>query len=161
MSIQQNQVVTIHYTVKDDKGNVVDSTIGKEPLSFIFGMNQILPKLEEAIQDMLIGSKKAVELTPEDAYGEYHDDAVQTIERNEFPEGTELEEGMGFVANTADGRQLPFVIKEVSGNDITIDFNHPLAGKKLNFEVELIDIRDATPEELAHGHVHGPEGDEE
>ncbi len=156
MSIKPNQVVTIHFTVKDEEGNVVDSTQDGQPFSFLSGRNQILPKLEEQIGEMIIGSKKEVKLTPQDAYGEYQDEAVQSVNRSDFPEGADLEEGMGFVANMADGKQIPFVITRIAGDDITIDFNHPLAGKTLTFEVELLDVRDATPEELSHGHVHGP-----
>ncbi len=158
MSIKPDQVVTIQYTVKDEDGKVVDATGEDNSYSFLSGQNQILPKLEETISDMLIGSTKTIELSPEEAYGDYQEDAVQQVNRSDFPEGTQLEVGMSFVANMADGKQLPFVITAVDGDDITIDFNHPLAGKKLTFEVKLIDVRDATPEELAHGHVHGPGG---
>ena len=158
MSIKPDQVVTIQYTVKDEDGKVVDATGEDNSYSFLSGQNQILPKLEETISEMLIGSTKTVVLSPEEAYGEYQDEAVQQVNRSDFPEGTQLDVGMSFVANMADGKQLPFVITAVDGDDITIDFNHPLAGKTLTFEVKLIDVRDATPEELAHGHVHGPGG---
>lgn len=158
MAIKPNQVITIQFQVKDEAGNVVDQTTPDNPYSFISGKGQILPKLEEAIGEMVIGSKKTIELSPEDAYGEHQQEAIQQVKRGDFPEGTDLEVGMGFVANMGDGKQLPFVISGVEGDDITIDFNHPLAGKKLSFEVELIDVRDATEEELAHGHVHGEGG---
>ena len=158
MSIQPNQVVTIHFQVKDTEGNVVDATTEDQPYAFISGRGQILPRLEEAISEMLIGSKKTIELEADDAYGQYQQEAVQTVKRGDFPPDTELEVGMGFVANMGDGKQLPFVISQIEGDDITIDFNHPLAGKKLIFEVELVDVRDATPEELAHGHAHGVGG---
>ncbi len=158
MSIKPDQVVTIQYTVKDEDGKVVDATGEDNSYSFLSGQNQILPKLEETIGEMLIGSTKTVVLSPEEAYGDYQEEAVQQVNRSDFPEGTQLDVGMSFVANMADGKQLPFVITAVDGDDITIDFNHPLAGKTLTFEVKLIDVRDATPEELAHGHVHGPGG---
>ncbi len=158
MAIKPDQVVSINFTVKDEQGEVIDSTKDDQPFEFLSGRNQILPVLEEKIGGMIIGSKKDVELDPENAYGEYQDDAVQTVKRSDFPEGAELKEGQGFVANTQDGKQMPFVISEVEGDDITIDFNHPLAGKKLTFEVELLDVRDATAEELSHGHVHGANG---
>lgn len=158
MSIQPNQVVTINYTVKDKDGNIIDTTSNRQPFSFIYGQNQILPKLEEEIGKMLIGSKKTIELTATDAYGEYNDEATQEVNRSDFPDDAEVKEGAGFVTNTADGREVPFVIKKIEGDTVTIDFNHPLAGQSLWFEVELVNVRDATPEELSHGHVHGEGG---
>jgi FKBP-type peptidyl-prolyl cis-trans isomerase SlyD len=158
MPITQNQVVTINFTLKDDAGEVIDSTQGSQPFSFISGNNQILPKLEESISIMLIGGKKNVKLDPVDAYGEYKEEAIQSVDRTEFPQDVELEEGMSFMAHTPDGRNVPLTIAGVQEDKVTVDFNHPLAGKALEFEVELIDVRDATLEELQHGHSHGPEG---
>lgn len=156
MPIGSNKVVTIHYTLKDQSGNLLDSTIGSQPFSYLTGNEQIIPKLEEEIDTMLIGGKKNVLISAEDAYGEYREDLVHQVKKSNFPDDVELEIGMQFVTNTPDGTQMPFVIKEIDGEDITIDFNHPLAGKNLDFEIELVDVRDATDEELAHGHVHGP-----
>ncbi len=156
MPIGSNKVVTIHYTLKDESGNLLDSTIGAQPFSYLTGFEQIIPKLEEEIDTMLIGGKKNVLITAEDAYGEYRDDLVHHVKKANFPDDVELEIGMQFVTNAPDGTQMPFVIKEINGEDITIDFNHPLAGKNLDFEIELVDVRDATEEELTHGHVHGP-----
>ena len=158
MPIKDNQVVTLNFTLKDEEGSIIEETTKEEPFSYLSGNSQILPKLEENINGMLIGSKKSVVLEPSEAYGEYKEDAIQSVNRSEFPEGTKLEKGMGFVANTPDGRQMPFTVTKVEGDDITLDFNHPLAGKKLTFEVELLNIREASPEELQHGHVHGPGG---
>ncbi|GAB4380030.1 MAG: peptidylprolyl isomerase [Calditrichia bacterium] len=158
MPIQPNQVVTIHYTVKDEDGQILDTTKNQEPFSYLSGRNQILPKLEEKINEMVIGSKAETTLAPEDGYGEYREDAVQTIKRSEFPENTELKEGMRFMANTPDGRQMPLTIKEIDGDNVTIDFNHALAGKTLTFDIQLVDVRDATQEELEHGHAHGTGG---
>lgn len=158
MSIGKNKVVTINYTLKDGKGTVIDSTENNPPFSYLSGNHQILPGLEEKIDEMIIGSSKNVVLEPKDAYGEFKEDAVQKINKKEFPEGTNLEKGMSFVANTPEGKQMPFYIQEVAGEEVTIDFNHPLAGQKLEFDVKLVDVRDATPEEITHGHAHGGDG---
>lgn len=158
MALDANKVVKFNYTLKDDKGAVIDSTLNKQPMSFISGSMQILPKLEEAINGMLIGGKKNVKLNAVDAYGEYDEKAIQNIQKDQFPSEAKLEVGMSYLANSPDGKQMPFTITEVKEKDITVDFNHPLAGKDLEFEVELMDVRDATPEEIQHGHVHGPGG---
>ena len=156
--MKPNQVVTINYTLTDSDGEIIDSTSEEKSFSFLSGTEQILPKLEEAIGGMLIGSKKIVALTAEDAYGEYIDDAVQVLQRSEFPKEMEIKEGMEFVTNDADGNQMPFVISKITDEQITVDFNHPLAGEDLTFDVELLDLRDATAEELSHGHAHGAHG---
>jgi FKBP-type peptidyl-prolyl cis-trans isomerase SlyD len=158
MAIGQNKIVKMDYTLKDDEGNIVQTTNNKEPFQFISGTKQILPKLEEEIDGMIIGSKKNVKIPATEAYGEYSEQAVQQVSKTNFPEGVDLKEGMEFVANSPEGQQMPFVVKEVKQEEVTIDFNHPLAGKDLEFEVKLIDIRDATVEELQHGHAHGPGG---
>jgi FKBP-type peptidyl-prolyl cis-trans isomerase SlyD len=158
MSLAQNKVVTFNYTLKDDEGNILDSSGNATPFSFLSGNGQILPKLEEALDGMLLGTKKNVKINAADAYGEYNEGAVQQVNRSNFPQDAELQPGMQFVANSPEGNQMPFIIAEVKNDDITIDFNHPLAGKNLEFDVELLDIRDATSEEIAHGHVHGPGG---
>ena len=156
--MKANQVVTINYTLKDSEGEIIDSTSEGKSFSFLSGSEQILPKLEEAIGGMLIGSKKIVALAAADAYGEYFDDAVQVLQSSEFPKEMEIKEGMEFVTNDADGNQMPFVISKITDEQITVDFNHPLAGEDLTFDVELLDLRDATAEELSHGHAHGAHG---
>lgn len=158
MPLKPNQVVTIHFTVKDELGEIVDQTDNSQPFSFLSGKNQILPALEEEISNMIIGSKKNITLKPSEAYGEYMPEAVQVVNRKDFPPDMELEEGMNFVANTPEGGQVPFIVTQIEGNDITIDFNHPLAGETLLFDVELLDIRQATDDEITHGHVHGNNG---
>jgi FKBP-type peptidyl-prolyl cis-trans isomerase SlyD len=154
MPLKSNQVVTMNFILKDDAGNVLDSTEGNEPFSFISGGNQILPKLEEKVGEMLIGSKKDVVLKPEDGYGTYQEDAVRIVKRSEFPEDIEIGKGMSFLAKSPQGKDMQFLVKEINGDDITVDFNHPLAGKTLHFNLELLNLRDATQEELDHGHVH-------
>ncbi len=158
MALAENKVVTINYTVKDEEGEVLDSTTKEQPFSFLTGQNQILPELEKNIGNMVIGSQKKVKLQPEEGYGSYDEKAVRQVKKSDFPEDVEVKEGMRFVADTGDGRQLPFIITEIEGEDIEIDFNHPYAGKTLEFDIELMNVRDATDEELVHGHAHGPEG---
>ncbi len=158
MAIGANKVVTVNYKLSDDEGNLIQKTSVDEPFVYLSGNNQILPKLEQEIDSMIIGGKKNIGLNSSEAYGDYDNKAVQDVKRQEFPEGTNLEKGMEFMANTPDGKPVPFVIKEINEDNITIDFNHPLAGKNLNFDVELIDVRDATREEMEHGHVHGMGG---
>lgn len=158
MPLKPNQIVSVYYNLKDENGETLDSTTREKPFSFISGQNQILPKLEEEIGTMIIGSKKTIILSPEEAYGEYQPESIQVVNRTNFPEGTQLEEGMEFVANTPDGQQMPFVITQIDGDNITLDFNHPLAGETLTFELELLNMRDATPEEISHGHAHGDGG---
>lgn len=158
MAIEQNKVVTMNFTLKDDEGNLLDSTEKGGPFSYISGTNMVLPKLEEALSGMLIGSKKNLKLEAKDGYGNYNDDAIQVVGKENFPEDIVLEVGMEYMANSPDGVKMPFTISNVDGEEITIDFNHPLAGKNLNFDIELLNVRDATAEELSHGHVHGAGG---
>ena len=158
MPIQANKVVSVNYTLKDSEGVIIDSTANSPPFAYISGSEQILSKLEEEVSGMIIDSRKNIKLTASEAYGDYDEKDVQQAKRDQFPEDFNLEVGMRYVANSPDGKHMPFVITEISDNVITIDFNHPLAGKNLEFEVELVDIRDATAEEMNHGHVHGPDG---
>jgi FKBP-type peptidyl-prolyl cis-trans isomerase SlyD len=158
MSLEANKVVTFNYTLKDDKGEVLDSTAKGGPFSFLTGNNQVLSGLEEALDGMLIGSRKNVKLSAANAYGEYDEKAVQKVKRELFPEEAELEIGMTYYAHSPEGKHLQFIITEIENDDITVNFNHPLAGKDLEFDVDLLDVRNATPEEIAHGHVHGPGG---
>lgn len=158
MAIEVNKVVTMNFTLADDEGNILDSTEQGGPFSYLTGKNNILPKLEEAVSTMIIGTKKQIKLDAENAYGKYNEQVVQIVGKENFPQDFVLEVGMEYMASNPDGVQMPFTIINVDGDEVTIDFNHPLAGKNLNFDVELLDVRNATPEELAHGHVHGPGG---
>ncbi len=158
MALKKDQVVTINFILRNDNGEVLEETTKANPFAFISGNQQILPKLEENIGEMLIGSKRTVVLSPDEAYGNYNDSMIQKVDRSEFPEDITLEEGMDFIADTPDGRQMPFIIKHIEGDNVTLDFNHPLAGQTLTFDVELLELRDATQEEISHGHIHGAGG---
>jgi len=158
MAIGINKVVTLNFTLTDQHGNILDSTEGEQPFSFLSGHQNILPKLESEIDTMLIGSKRTITINAADAYGEYNEDIVQVVGKDEFPPEFLLEVGMQYIASAPDGTKMPFTITEVNDEDVTIDFNHPLAGKDLNFDIELLNVCDATSEEIAHGNVHGAGG---
>jgi FKBP-type peptidyl-prolyl cis-trans isomerase SlyD len=158
MAIEHNKVVTLNFTLKDDEGNILDSTETGGLFSYIAGKNMILPKLEESVNSMIIGTRRQLKFEAKDGYGDYNEDAVQVVGKENFPEDFILEAGMEYMASNPDGVQMPFIITNVEDETVTIDFNHPLAGKNLNFDIELVDVRNATPEELDHGHVHGPDG---
>jgi FKBP-type peptidyl-prolyl cis-trans isomerase SlyD len=155
MALMTNKVVTFNYTLKDNEGNLLDSTENGGPFTFITGNMQVLPGLEEALGSMIIGSKKNIKLAAADAYGEYDENAIQKVNRGLFPEEAELEIGMTYFAHSPEGQHIQFVVTKIENEDITVNFNHPLAGKDLEFDVHLLDVRDATPEEISHGHVHG------
>lgn len=156
MNISQNKVVTIHYTLKDDAANVLDSSAGKEPLSYLHGHHNIIPGLEAALEGKTEGEKFDVRIEAKDAYGEYDKTLTQTVPRNMFGEH-DPEVGMQFQAQTASGPQI-VTVSAVEGENVTIDANHPLAGKPLNFEVSVEGIREASEDELDHGHAHGEGG---
>ncbi|MBE9503457.1 MAG: peptidylprolyl isomerase [Proteobacteria bacterium] len=153
MTSQANQLITIHFTIKDEKDNVVDSTEGQQPYSFLSGTHQMFPKVEEKIGQMEIGSKISMDLSPDDAYGEYDENGLKSTARSGFPDGVELKEGMTFLTQQ-DGVEAPVTIKKVESENVTIDFNHPMAGQAVVCDVELIDIRAATEEELSGQHAH-------
>lgn len=155
--IEVKKVVTLSYSVKDDEGTVIDSTEGTEPLVYIHGAANIIPGLETALSGKAVGDEFDVTVEPKDAYGEYNESLVQAVPREAF-EGVEtIEPGMAFTANTPNG-PIQLIVTGVEGDQITVDPNHPLAGKVLNFTGKIMEIRDATEEELAHGHVHAAGG---
>lgn len=154
MTLQVNKLITIHFTIKDEKNNVVDSTDGQQPHSFLSGTHQMFPKVEEKIAQMEIGSKISMNLSPADAYGEYDENGLKITARSGFPDGVELKEGMTFLT-MQDGFEAPVTIKKVESENVTIDFNHPMAGQSVVCDVELLGIRGATEEELGGQHEQG------
>ncbi len=157
MSVAVNKVVTIHYTLTNDEGKVLDSSEGHEPLAYIHGGGNIIPGLEKALTGRAVGDQFNVSIPPEEGYGKRDEDLVQTVPKNAFQGVDEILPGMQFQAQTPEGIQLVTVIK-VEGDEVTLDGNHPMADLTLNFSVEITSIRDASQEELDHGHVHGPGG---
>jgi len=157
MQATNEKVVSIDYTLKDDDGTVLDTSEGRGPLAYLHGASNIIPGLERELEGMEAGEEFEVTVPAEDAYGERNPELVQTIERSQFPEGSDPQVGQQFQAQTPAGSRTVTVV-EVEGDSVTIDANHPLAGKPLNFKGQVVDVRDATDDELQHGHPHGPEG---
>ena len=157
MLVARDTVVTIHYTLKNDAGEVLDSSAGGEPLAYIHGGGNIIAGLEEALEGKAAGERVAVAVPAEKGYGEHDDALVQQVPRRAFQTGGDVKAGMRFTAQTEHGpRQV--VVTRVTGDMVTVDGNHPLAGQSLNFDVEITEVRAASAEELSHGHVHGPGG---
>lgn len=154
MKIQDNCVVSIHYTLTDDQGEVIDTSAEREPLNYLAGAGNIIPGLERELAGCSAGDKKQVVVQPADGYGEYSEDLVQTLPRESFSGIDKIEPGMEFQAQTPSGHVQYVVVKDVSDDGITIDGNHALAGKVLNFDVSVEAVREATAEEIDHGHVH-------
>lgn len=156
MKVAPLSVVTLEYTVTDEHGEVIDSTVGKEPLVYMHGTRYLVSGLEAALEGRAVGDAFEVTLAPQQAYGEYDEALVQEVPGELF-DGMEVSEGDTFVAETDDGHR-PVTVVEVTENTVKVDGNHPLAGVTLGFKVEIKDVRPATAEELAHGHVHGAGG---
>lgn len=157
MQIAKNKVVSINYTLTDDAHNAIDSSDGAEPLTYLHGSNNIIPGLENALTGKSVGDKLKVTVAPEEAYGERVEDMVQVVPRDRFEPDAELEVGMQFQTPTDDDVSVVTITK-VDADSVTVDANHPLAGLTLLFSVEVVEVRDASAEELSHGHVHGAGG---
>ena len=158
MNITKNHVVSIHYSLKDSQGTLLDSSEGKTPLTYIQGLGHIIPGLENALEGKGKGEKLQVTIPPEQAYGERNDQMTQSVPKTEFQDADKITPGMQFQVNTEDGGTLVVTVLEVRDSEVVLDGNHPLAGVTLHFNVEVVNIRQATEEELSHGHVHGEGG---
>jgi FKBP-type peptidyl-prolyl cis-trans isomerase SlyD len=150
-------VVLIHYTLKDDAGKVIDSSSGSEPLAYIQGHGNLVPGLEKALEGKQDGDTIKVSLAPADGYGMRNEALVQRVPKRSLQGSGEIRKGMQFQAQTDEGLRL-FTVTAVVGDMVSLDGNHPLADQTLNFDVEVIRVREATSEELEHGHVHGAGG---
>lgn len=158
MKIANNSAVSIHYTLTDDEGNQLDSSRERgEPLAYLHGAGNIIPGLENALLEREEGDSLKVTVEPAEAYGERQDALIQQAPRSAFGENAEIEVGMQFQAETEAGTRI-FTIAGIDGDDITVDANHPLAGNRLHFDVEVTDVRAASDEEMEHGHIHGEGG---
>jgi FKBP-type peptidyl-prolyl cis-trans isomerase SlyD len=153
MQIASQKVITIDYTLRDEAGELLDSSVDDGPLSYLHGSGNIIPGLESALEGKSEGDSLKVVVAPENAYGERDESLVQTVPRDRFPDG-DIEVGMRFRAQANGGPRVLTVVA-VNDSDVTIDANHPLAGRTLSFDVTVRNVRDASAEELAHGHVHG------
>lgn len=153
MKIANQTVVSFHYTVKDKEGDEIDSSVGYEPLVALIGHKNIIEGLEESLIDKVAGDKFATEIEANKAYGPRHDELMQTLPKEMFASLGEVEVGMQLRASTDQGEQSVIVV-DVTDEEVTVDGNHPLAGIDLEFDIEILTVRAATAEELAHGHVH-------
>ncbi len=156
MKITADKVITINYILKDDKGEVIDQS-SDASFAYLHGHNNIIPGLETALDDKEKGDSFSLVIEPKDAYGEYNAQITQVIPRSAFGD-SEVEVGMQFQAESDVGQPVLITISEINGDDITIDGNPPLAGVTLHYDVDVMDVRDATAEELSHGHVHAAGG---
>lgn len=152
--IDDNLVVSMHYKLTDDDGNVLDSSEGSEPLSYLHSAGNIIPGLEKALVGEVEGDSLQVRVEPAEGYGEVMPDLIQTIERADFQDVESVEVGMAFEAKAPYGSVQRIVVKKVDGDEVTIDANHPLVGVVLHFDIEIVGVREATEEELDHGHAH-------
>ena len=157
-TINNNQVVQFHYTLKDDEGNIIDQSPEGQPLAYLHGYQNIIPGLEAQLVGKAVGDKFTASVEPADAYGEFDDAAVQEVPRENFQGVENIEAGMQFQSQTEDGHVMLVTVKDVTDDVVVVDGNHPLAGVELTFDVEIVEVREATPEELDHGHVHGVGG---
>lgn len=157
MQIAEKTVVSIHYTLTNSTGETLDSSIGQDPLVYLHGAQNIIVGLEDALKGKTVGDALQVTVEPEQGYGETREELIQEVDRSAFEGVEDIDVGMQFMAQTPWGEQ-PVTVVKVEGEQITLDGNHPLAGETLNFDVEVVDIREASAEEMEHGHVHGEGG---
>ncbi|MGD2112668.1 MAG: peptidylprolyl isomerase [Gammaproteobacteria bacterium] len=157
MHVANNRVVSITYTLKDNDDNIIDHS-DDGSFCYLHGASNIIPGLEDALAGKTTGDELSVTIPPEQGYGLRDAQRVQTVPRDMFPADQDIQPGMQFHAQGPDGQELVVMIAKVEDDAVTVDGNHPLAGVHLNFEVKVTDVREATEEEVEHGHVHGPQG---
>lgn len=150
-------VIGFHYTLKNDAGEVLDSSDGGDPMLYLAGSGQILPALDKELAVMSVGDKKSVTLAAKDGYGKVNPALKMNVKMGQFPEGTEVKKGLQFRASNEPGSPM-FRVMNVLGEEVFIDGNHPLAGETLHFDIQVTEKRDATQDELDHGHAHGAGG---
>ncbi len=153
MQVTKHKVAVIDYTLTDNDGNVLDECKDGQ-FAYVHGTQSIIPGLETALEGTAAGESLNVTVQPKDAYGERHLEAIQRVPRNMFPADVELQPGMQFQAQAENGQPMILHVTAVDGEDVVVDGNHPFAGIELNFDVTVVDVRDATEEELSHGHAH-------
>lgn len=157
MQVSKDKVAVLDYVLKDDAGTVVDQSQGGE-FAYLHGANNIIKGLEDALEGKTAGESLSVTIPPAEAYGERDENQIQEVGRSMFPPEVEIQVGMQFQAQSPDGQMMVVTVSGVEGETVTVDGNHPMAGQTLHFDVTVVDVRDASAEELDHGHVHGPGG---
>jgi len=159
-TVKEGAVVTLGYTLRLANGEIADYSEADDPLEYLHGAENIIPGLERSLLGLKVGDKKKVEVPPADGYGEYDNEEVEVVPRTELPKGTPpLQLGMMLLLTDDDGNFAEAYVREIGPKTVTLDFNHPLAGQTLFFDVEILGIREATEEEIEHGHVHGEDGE--
>ncbi len=154
LMIGEKSVVSMHYKLTDNDGNVIDSSEGMDPLTYLHGAGNIIPGLEQALVGKVEKDSLTVKVAPAEGYGEVIQELIETVPIAAFQGVDNVEAGMAFEAQNSSGQMQRIVVKNVEGDQVTIDGNHPLAGVELNFDVEIVSVREATEEEIEHGHVH-------
>lgn len=157
MKIEHGKVAMIHYALKNEAGETIDSTHNDQPMGYLHGHNNLMPGLENALMGKDQGEKFTVSLAPEEAFGPHNELHVREVPKDQFDNLEGLKPGMHLQVKSQQGAQIVTVVK-VTEENVTVDFNHPLAGQTLHFDIEVLEVRDATPEEIAHGHIHGAGG---
>jgi FKBP-type peptidyl-prolyl cis-trans isomerase SlyD len=157
MQISANKVVSIDYTLTNAQGEVIDSSSGRGPMAYLQGHQNIIPGLESALEGKVAGDSLTVTVAPAEAYGERDDSLRHAVPRKMFEDADQIQVGMQFHTMGDHGPQIVTVVG-VDSEHVTVDANHPLAGETLTFDVTIVEVREASEEEQAHGHVHGPEG---
>lgn len=159
MQVSKNKVVSIGFKLTDADGTLIDESSTEEPLMFIQGIGSFIPAVESALEGKESGAELKVTVTPEEGFGHRDEELVHSVPKDRFQSGGDLEVGMQVQGQDDQGTPAIFTVVKVEESSVTLDGNHPLAGMTLNFDVKVGEIRDATAEELDHGHVHGPGGD--
>lgn len=160
LKVEDNRVVALAYTLTDSDGKELDQASASEPLLYLHGHGNLMPGLEQALAGRGVGDRFDVELPPEEAFGQRVPDAERALPRDAFPDEVPLEPGLELALEDDDGEVVPFWVKQVFDDRVLIDLNHPFAGRTVRFAGEVVRIRDASAEELEHGHPHGAHGDE-
>jgi FKBP-type peptidyl-prolyl cis-trans isomerase SlyD len=160
MSIAKDQVVTIHYTVQNGDGQTIDSSDGREPLAYLHGHENIIPGLEAALEGHDEGESLQVSIEPEQAYGRREEEKIVAVSREDLPDDFDVPEGEMVQSQNPDGSVSIFTVQENREQEVVLDGNHPLADQTLHFDVEVVEVREATGEEIEHGHAHGEHGHE-
>ncbi len=148
-----NKVISLQYTLKNDAGEVLDESTAGQPLEYLHGANNIVPGLEKALDGKAVGDKVDAVVPPEEGYGERQGPGPQPVPKAAFG-GADVQPGMGVMAEDDAGNHMPLWVVKVEGDQVFVDGNHPLAGETLHFAVEIVGVREPTPQELDHGHVH-------
>jgi FKBP-type peptidyl-prolyl cis-trans isomerase SlyD len=159
-TISDGKVVQLTYSLTNSKGDLLDRADKSEPFTYLHGASQIVPGLENALNGLKVSDTKKVTVSAAEGYGEIDTNLHLTVKRTQFPADVEITPGMQFETRGPDGTGMVFTIRGVTGEQVTIDGNHPLAGETLHFDVEVLEVRDATEDEKEHGHAHGPDGHE-